>query len=163
MFVSATELFEISDDGEEFPQLLPKGESFEVKNIFADFKRHDLGPAFHEREYDGTMVTEFMTEPLWGVGTTAPYRHDGRSINLEEVILRHGGEAEESKKAFQKLNDRKQEMVLSYLQTLILFPPDDTASNLNPGNPGTNNPQDPSEHGTINLGALFQIESEGAE
>ncbi len=163
LFATATELFEVSDDGEEYPQLLPKGESFEVKNIFADFKRHDLGPAFHEREYDGTMVTEFMTEPLWGVGTTAPYGHDGRSINLEEVILRHGGEAEESKKAFQKLNDRKQEMVLSYLQTLILFPPDDTASNLNPGNPGTNNPQDPDEHGTINLGALFQIESEGGE
>ncbi len=81
----------------------------------------------------------------------------------EEVILCHGGEAEESKKAFQKLNDRKQEMVLRYLQTLILFLPDDTASNLNPGNPGTNNPQDPDEHGTINLGALFQIEPEGAE
>lgn len=163
LFATATELFDISDDGEEFPQLLPKGESFVVKNIFADFKRHDLGPAFHEREYDGTMVTEFMTEPLWGVGTTAPYGHDGRSINLEEVILRHGGEAERSKKAFQRLNSRKQEMVLKFLQALILFPPDDTASNLKPGNPGTNNPQDPDEHGSINLGALFQIESEGAE
>ncbi len=104
-----------------------------------------------------------MTEPLWGVGTTAPYGHDGRSINLEEVTLRHGGEAEESKKAFQRLNERKQEMVLKFLQTLILFPPDDTASNLKPGNPGTNNTQDPDEHGSINLGALFQIESEGAE
>ena len=39
----------------------------------------------------------------------------------------------------------------------------DPASNLNPGNPGTNNPQDPSEHGSINLGELFQIESEGPE
>ena len=83
--------------------------------------------------------------------------------NLEEVILRHGGEAENSKKAFARLNHRKQEMVLRFLQTLILFPPDDTASNLNPGNPGTQNPQDPSEHGSINLGALFQIESEGGE
>jgi len=44
-----------------------------------------------------------------------------------------------------------------------LFPPDDTASNLNPGNPGTSNPQDPAEHGSINLGALFRITSEGAE
>jgi hypothetical protein len=163
LFATAVELFSIVDDGEEFPQLLPKGETFEVKNIFADFKRHDLGPAFHEREYDGSMVTEFMTEPLWGVATTAPYGHDGRSINLEEVILRHGGEAENSKKAFARLNHRKQEMVLRFLQTLILFPPDDTASNLNPGNPGTQNPQDPSEHGSINLGALFQIESEGGE
>ena len=163
LFATATTLFKTVEDGEEFPQLLPNEESFEVKNIFSDFKRHDLGPAFHEREYDGSMVTEFMTEPLWGVATTAPYGHDGRSINLEEVILRHGGEAQESKKKFARLNDKRQAMVLEYLRTLILFPPDDTASNLKPGNPGTSNPQDPDEHGTINLGALFQIESEGGE
>jgi CxxC motif-containing protein (DUF1111 family) len=32
-----------------------------------------------------------MTEPLWGVGSTSPYGHDGRSTTLQEVILRHGG------------------------------------------------------------------------
>ena len=32
-----------------------------------------------------------------------------------------------------------------------------------PGVPDTSNPQDPSEHGSINLGALFQIPEEGAE
>ena len=163
LFATAKELFDVIDDGEEYPQLQPKGETFVVENVFTDLKRHDLGPAFHEREYDGTMVTEFVTEPLWGVGSSAPYGHDGRSINLEEVILRHGGEAEKSKREFVKLNPRQQEMVIKYLQALILFPPDDTASNLNPGNPGTNNPQDPSEHGSINLGALFQIELEGRE
>lgn len=42
------------------------------------------------------------------------------------------------------------------LQTLVLFPPDDTASNLNPGVPGSASPQDPSQHGSIHLGALFQ-------
>ncbi len=40
---------------------------------------------------------KFMTAPLWGIGTKAPYGHDGRSITLEDVILRHGGEAEGSK------------------------------------------------------------------
>jgi hypothetical protein len=34
---------------------------------------------------------------------------------------------------------------------------------LNPGVPGTANPQDPAQHGSINLGALFQIPGEGAE
>ena len=163
LFATATTLFKTVEDGEEFPQLLPNEEPFIVKNIFSDFKRHDLGPAFHEREYDGTVVTEFVTEPLWGVATTAPYGHDGRSINLEEVILRHGGEAEESKRRFARLKNSRKTMVLEYLRTLVLFPPDDTASNLKPGNPGTNNPQDPEEHGTINLGALFQIETEGPE
>jgi len=163
LFATATTLFNIEEDGEEFPKLVSQGNSFVVENVFSDFKRHDLGSAFHERQYDGTLITEFVTEPLWGVGSTSPYGHDGRSINLEEVILRHGGEAQSSKRRFRRLGgDRKRE-VIEYLQTLILFPPDDTASNLNPGNPNTNNPQDPSEHGSINLGELFQIESEGPE
>ena len=163
LFATATTLFNIEDDGEEYPKLVPQGNSFVVENVFSDFKRHNLGPKFHERQYDGTLITEFVTEPLWGVGSTSPYGHDGRSINLEEVILRHGGEARSSKRRFSRLNGDKKREVIEYLQTLILFPPDDTASNLNPGNPGTNNPQDPSEHGSINLGELFQIESEGPE
>jgi hypothetical protein len=45
--------------------VLPQGEPFVVKNFFADFERHDLGPAFHERDYDGTRRTAFLTEALW--------------------------------------------------------------------------------------------------
>ena len=52
--------------------------------------------------------------------------------------------------------------ILAYLGALVLFPPDDTASNLNPGDPA-GNPQDPANHGSINLGALFQINEEGPE
>lgn len=163
LFATATTKFVAVDDGQAFPKLLPAGQSFLVKNIFTDFKRHDLGPAFHEREYDGTLVTQFMTEPLWGVATTAPYGHDGRSINLEEVILRHGGEATLSRTLFAALAPDDKRKVLEFLNTLILFPPDDTASNLNPGVPGTQTPQDPAQHGSINLGALFQISSEGPE
>ncbi len=163
LFATAVTLFDVVNDGQAFPQLIPKKNSFLVKNIFADFRRHDLGPAFHERQYDGSLVTEFMTEPLWGVGSTTPYGHDGRSINLEEVILRHGGEAQQSKQQFASLSDDDQRKILEFLATLVIFPPDDTASNLNPGNPGTHDPQNPAEHGSINLGALFQIPADGPE
>jgi CxxC motif-containing protein (DUF1111 family) len=40
------------------------------------------------------MQTQWMTRPLWGVGSTGPYGDDGRSITLNDVILRHGGEAQ---------------------------------------------------------------------
>ena len=163
LFATATTLFNVMNDGQAFPKLLPKKNSFLVKSIFADFKRHDLGPAFHERQYDGSLVKKFMTEPLWGVGTTAPYGHDGRSINLEEVILRHGGEAQRSKQRFASLEDNNQRKILEFLNTLVLFPPDDTASNLNAGNPDTHNSQEPAEHGSINLRVLFQIMEEGPE
>ena len=126
-----------------------------VRNIFTDFKRHDLGPNFHERNYEGNVVRrEFLTTPLWGVGSTAPYGHDGRSINLKEVILRHGGEAENSRNRFASLPDFQKKEVLEFLNSLVLFPPDDTASNLDPGNRST--PGFPQfGHGSIRLTELF--------
>lgn len=50
------------------------------------------------------MQEEFLTAPLWGVGSSAPYGHDGRSINLKQVILRHGGEAQASRDLFAALS-----------------------------------------------------------
>lgn len=160
---ASTQFVEVKDD-DKYPQLLPKGERFIVRNFYSDLKRHDLGPAFHEREFDGTVVKEFVTEPLWGVGSTAPYGHDGRSINLDVVIRRHGGEATKSRVAYEQLRPPGQRSILAFLESLVLFPPDDTASNLNPGNPAdSENIQDPAIHGSINLGALFQIDDEGGE
>jgi len=95
-----------------------------------------------------------MTEPLWGVATTAPYGHDGRSINLKEVILRHGGEAQRARDSFNRMSDLQQDAILAYLNTLILFPPDDTASTLDPGDRNAANfPQ--FGHGSIKLTVLF--------
>lgn len=156
LFATAATRWMVIEDGDAYPMVLPQGESFEVTNIFTDFKRHDLGDAFHERHFDGSMTTHLITEPLWGVGSTAPYGHDGRSINLTEVILRHGGEAQAQTDAFVALSEDDQRKIVEFLQTLILFPPDDTASNLNPGS-HEGSLQDPANHGNINLGAIFQI------
>ncbi len=157
LFATASTRFQVVPDGDPYPQVLPNGDSFVVENIFTDFKRHDLGPDFDERDFDGTKLTEHITEPLWGVGSSAPYGHDGRSINLDAVIRRHGGEAANVTVAFANLSDNDQRKIIEYLETLVLFPPDDTASNLKAGVPGSGDPQDPDNHGSINLGALFQI------
>ena len=98
---------EVVDDPALPPLLRAAKRRFRVQGIFTDFKRHDLGPNFWERNFDGTLQREFMTEPLWGVATTAPYGHDGRSVNLREVILRHGGEAQEASDAFAALSDER--------------------------------------------------------
>jgi len=134
LFAMATPLHGEVDDGSGFPPVkLPLRQPFLVRDMFTDFKRHDLGPEFHEPDFNGTVTTRFMTMPLWGVGSTAPYGHDGRSINLEEVILRHGGEAQASRDAFGDLPEEEQAEVLRFLASLVLFPPDDTTSNLDPG------------------------------
>ncbi len=143
-FATATLQLEEVDDGSGHPprQVARKG-SFLVKNIFTDFKRHDLGPNFHELEFgtfgDPDLVTrrEFLTTPLWGVGSTAPYGHDGRTMSLEDVIRRHGGEATQSRNAFVSLSSSSRAAIIAFLNSLILFPPDDTPSNLDPGDPKT--------------------------
>jgi len=132
----------------------PALQPYLVHDIYTDFKRHDLGPGFYERNYDGTVRTEFLTTALWGVGTTAPYGHDGRSISLTEVILRHGGEAQQSRDAFASLDSPSRTALLSFLGSLLLFPPDDTASNLDPGDrTAAGYPQ--VRHGSIRLTVLF--------
>jgi hypothetical protein len=148
------------NDGSGFPTIkMPSLQSFVVRNFFADMKRHDLGPNFREREFDGNLRSTFITEPLWGVGSTAPYGHDGRSINLREVILRHGGEAQSSRNAFANLSESSKLAILEFLNSLVLFPPDDTASNLDPGDPNASGfPQ--RGHGSIRLGALFNDPTE---
>jgi hypothetical protein len=155
LFATARGLFSVIHDVPALPALKqPLRGGFLVRNIYTDFKRHDLGPAFHEREYDGTTRCEFLTTPLWGVGSTSPYGHDGRSINLMEVILRHGGEAEVARTAFASLSRDARHDVIAFLNSLVLFPPDDTASNLDPGDASM--PRFPQQgHGSIRLTVLF--------
>ena len=155
LFATATPLFhETSDDPTLPPLRQPNRAPFAVENFYSDLKRHDLGAKFWERNFDGTLRREFVTEPLWGVGTTAPYGHDGRSVNLQEVILRHGGEAQHARDLYATASDALQMAVRAFLESLVLFPPDDTASNLNPGDPTAPNfPQ--KGHGSIRLAPLF--------
>lgn len=71
-----------------------------------------------------------------------------------DVILRHGGAAQASRDAFAALGAARQQEVVAFLQSLVLFPPDDTASNLDPGDPAT--PGFPQfGHGSIRLTVLF--------
>ena len=155
LFATANPLFYTQEDGSSFPVLkLPMKNSFVVRDLFTDFKRHDLGTNFYERNWDGTQQTQFLTRPLWGVGSTGPYGHDGRSMTLNDVILRHGGEALQSRKAFAALTPNAQESLIAFLNSLVLFPPDDTASTLDPKNPAKPNfPQ--YGHGSIKLTVLF--------
>ena len=80
--------------------------------------------------------------------------NDGRSINLNEVILRHGGESLASRNAYARLESESQDAIQAFLSSLVLFPPDDTASTLDPGvRTTTNYPQ--LGHGSIKVTVIF--------
>ena len=155
LYATPTTMYTETDDGSGFPTLKePTRGSFLVQGIYADFRRHDLGPFFWERQFNGDVVKEMMTEPLWGVGSTRIYGHDGRSTSLREVILRHGGEAQTSRDAFAGAAEIQQEQLVQFLNTLILFPPDDTASDWGPADPSE--PLFPQQgQGSIDLSVMF--------
>jgi cytochrome c peroxidase len=160
LFATASLRLVETNDGTGFPTLKRSSlQPFTVRNIFTDFKRHDLGPNFYEINYDGTLQRQFLTTPLWGVANTGPYGHDGRSMSLNDVILRHGGEALAARNAFANSGLGPQRNLIMFLNTLVLFPPDDTASTLQPTAPSSANyPQ--FGHGSIRLGALFNDPSD---
>ena len=93
-----------------------------VVELFGDLKRHDMGACLAESiDEVGTGASVFLTENLWGVGSTAPYLHDGRASTLREAILGHCGEAEAAKKAFVGLSVRHQDELFAFLNNLVLF------------------------------------------
>jgi hypothetical protein len=106
---------------------VPRREGFTVRGVYADFLHHDLGERFHEHHhYNGRtfVLQQFRTAPLWGVGSTAPYGHDGRSMTLDDVIRRHGGEAEASAEAYAGASPEDREALVAFLRTLVLYQPD---------------------------------------
>ena len=93
-----------------------------VVRLFGDLKRHDMGLRLAESiDEVGTGASVFMTRNLWGVGSTAPYLHDGRATTLTEAILEHGGEAASSRSAFTALSEASQRDLIAFLNNLVLF------------------------------------------
>lgn len=93
-----------------------------IVELLSDLKRHDMGPGLAEAiDEVGTGASVFMTRPLWGVGSTAPYLHDGRSTTLTEAILEHGGEAQTASTAFVALPLASQKALIAFLNNLVLF------------------------------------------
>lgn len=90
-----------------------------VVPLFADLKRHKMGPKLAE-SFDGGAIAndEFTTARLWGVADTAPYLHDGRATTLREAIVAHGGEAQASRDQFLALTAEEQANLLSFLGNL---------------------------------------------
>ena len=111
-------------NGEEvhLGNFLTNGDGKTVVNIFSDLKRHDLGERVAEPVDEvGTGPSVFITQPLWGAGSTAPYMHDGRSPTITDAILRHDGEAAASRDKFVNFNEKKKKALVAYIENLVLF------------------------------------------
>ncbi|MCA9582828.1 MAG: c-type cytochrome, partial [Myxococcales bacterium] len=87
--------------------------------LYSDLLLHSVSPAGTKGIVVGDAgPTDFRTPPLWGLATTAPYMHDGRSPTIEDAVLRHDGEANTSREAFSSLSKDQRAALLSFLQSL---------------------------------------------
>ena len=88
--------------------------------LFADLKRHDMGPGLAESFdlVDEVINGAFTTARLWGVRDTAPYLHDGRALTLTDAILMHGGEAQNARDKFDALSETRKKKLISFLYSL---------------------------------------------
>ncbi|PWT70249.1 MAG: hypothetical protein C5B46_09830 [Proteobacteria bacterium] len=110
---------------------VPKRGAYAIRGIYSDFKYHDVGEEFYQMQFDGSIVKKWKTPPLWGVGHTAPYAHDGANLDLESVIRRHGGEALESRVAYTKLTDVERNQIICFLNNLVLYQTDQLPCDVN--------------------------------
>ena len=92
---------------------------------YSDFLLHDMGEALADNRSDFLATgQEWRTQPLWGIGLIDAVNnhtfllHDGRARNIEEAILWHGGEAENSKMAFKNLSAENRQNVLDFINSL---------------------------------------------
>jgi CxxC motif-containing protein (DUF1111 family) len=62
--------------------------------------------------------SEFRTAPLWGVGQSAPYLHDGRAATLADAIAAHDGEARGARDWFLQLGPSGTSALVEFLRSL---------------------------------------------
>lgn len=125
--------FDITTDLPDNPGfVLPNGQTlgnFEtngsggaVVRLFGDLRRHNLGANMTETiDEVGTGAGVFLTENLWGAGSTPPYMHNGMATTLTEAILQHHGEAETSRTRFLALSTSAKQDLMAFLDNLVLF------------------------------------------
>lgn len=87
--------------------------------LYSDLLLHDMGPELADGIVMGVAkASEFRTSPLWGVGATGPYLHDGRAFTLASAIEMHGGEASASRDAYLEASASEQAQVVAFLENL---------------------------------------------
>ena len=97
--------------------------------LYSDLKRHlivdeqvnALGNELQAQRFVERDV--FLTPRLWGVGSTAPYGHNGSFRMLDEIIAAHGGEARSARDQYLALDPVGRDAVVAFLRTLVIEAP----------------------------------------
>ena len=108
-----------------------------VKELYSDMLLHDMGVELESSTgYYGAIIPqpvvandkfavteqptpgEWRTAPLWGVGDSGPYLHDGRAATLAQAVEFHGGEAVDMAGRFKTLPQTDRDALVAFLKTM---------------------------------------------
>lgn len=100
--------------------------AFQKAALYSDLLLHDMGPELADNYPEGEATgAEWRTTPLWGLGIVENllggkpfYLHDGRTSDLSQAILLHGGEAAAARNRFGNLNAGDKAALLAFLKSL---------------------------------------------
>lgn len=100
--------------------------SYKEFHPYTDLLLHDMGPALNDNYTEGIAKTsEWKTPALWGLGLSKNSQggsyflmHDGRATSINDAIMLHGGEGENSKSAYQNLSESEKTNLIKFLESL---------------------------------------------
>src|SRR5262249_26105474 len=86
---------------------------------FSDFALHNIGTG------DGTVqnggqgtANQLRTPPLWGLRGRIRLMHDGETLTVNEAILRHAGQAQGIRNAYNALSVAQKQAVIAFLLSI---------------------------------------------
>jgi CxxC motif-containing protein (DUF1111 family) len=86
---------------------------------FSDFLLHDVGTGDGIVQNGGQSTrNKVRTPPLWGVRTRNRLMHDGETLNRNEAILRHAGEATSVINSYNALSATQKNQLITFLNSL---------------------------------------------
>ncbi len=93
--------------------------------LYSDLLLHDMGDGLADNRPDGDANgREWRTAPLWGLRVMRDFLngdafllHDGRAASVEEAILLHGGEAQQTRDAFNTLTAEDRAALLDFVES----------------------------------------------
>lgn len=97
-----------------------------IINPYTDLLLHDMGSGLDDGYTEGAAKSsEWRTPPLWGLGLSKQSQggqyyllHDGRAGSIEQAILLHGGEGQNSKLKYQSLSEKEKKELITFLESL---------------------------------------------
>ena len=110
--------------------VVPTALGNKIIHPFSDFLLHDIGTGDGIVETNGEVTRNKMrTPPLWGLRTHDKFMHDGgsssapsnsgaQSFTLNEVILRHAGQATASRNAYLAIPSMQKAQLMTFLKSL---------------------------------------------